>query len=434
MEPLETDQKLSQGGVASEVSEPEPDRDEESEPGRLEEAILGLAYIPDFLAEDLLFWFVPSRESPTAVYHELVGEAAETWATYYTKKGIGFLSRGRKGEGPYRIDPGNLHFEILDPGKLFAPKPIFRFTRDGRAIPIVSLEKRRPINEWKPNYIKALNFIKKYEWTESVPRAVHYAVWEIEECGEIAGSTAWRNAERILRDARSLAVLKTLSDIFFNRPEDYPLGSEVYLRFLGAAGEEGFAELVQLAKHPIARKRKVVAQAFGALGKPEGRPCLLMLLEDEDPEVRTAALRSIGSVGVNDEADPEGKVASYLESDEISRQVWAAQALFKGGDTSHQKFFINLVKEEPRLLTDMGELGDVLGDIQLLQVVPFVINRLKHDKAEYRADAADALEKLTGLELNYTSHDQSPEVRRQAIRLCNRWWNDYKKTRAEKRQ
>ncbi len=113
--------------------------------------------------------------------------------------------------------------------------------------------------------------------------------------------------------------------------------------------------------------------------------------------------------------------------------MWAAQALFKGGDTSHQKFFINLVKEEPRLLTDMGELGDVLGDIQLLQVVPFVINRLKHDKPEYRADAADALEKLTGLELNYTSHDQSPEVRRRAIRLCNRWWSDYKRTRAGKK-
>ncbi len=431
MEPLETDQKLTRGGVASEESE--PGRLGESEPGRLGEAILGMAYIPDFLAEDLHFWFVPSRESPTAVYHELVGEAAETWGTYYTKKGAGFLSKGREGEGPYRVDPRDLHFEILDPGKLFAPKPIFRFTRDGPAIPIVSLEKRRPINEWKPNYIKALNFIKKYEWTEPVPRAVHYAVWEIEECGEIAGSTAWRNAERILRDARSLAVLKTLSDIFFNRPEDFPLGSEVYLRILGDSGEEGFAELVQLAKHPIARKRKVVAQALGALAIRDGLPSLLMLLEDEDPEVRTAALRSIGIVGVNDETDPERKVASYLESDEIFRRVWAAQALFKGGDTSHQKFFINLVKEEPRLLTDMGELGDVLGDIQLLQVVPFVINRLKHDKPEYRADAADALEKLTGLELNYTSHDQSPEVRRQAIRLCNRWWSDYKRTRAGKR-
>ena len=430
MEPLETDQKLSQGGVASEESEPGGG---ESEPGRLGEAILGVAYIPDFLAEDLRFWFVPTRESPTAVYHELVGEAAETWGTYYTKKGAGFLNKGREGEGPFRVDPEDLHFEIQDPGKLFAPKPIFRFTRDGSAIPLVSLEKRRPINEWKPNYIKALNFIKKYEWTEPVPRAVHYAVWEIEECGEVAGSTAWRNAERILRDARSPAVLKTLSDIFFNRPEDFPLGSEVYLRILGDAGEAGFAELVQLAKHPIARKRKVVAQAFGALATRGGLPSLLMLLDDEDPEVRTAALRSTGNVGVNDETDPERKVASYLESDEISKRVWAAQALFKGGDTSHQKFFMTLVKEEPRLLSDMGELGDVLGDIQLLQVVPFVINRLKHDKPEYRADAADALEKLTGLELNYTSHDQSPEVRRQAIRLCNRWWSDYKRTRAGKK-
>ena len=77
---------------------------------------------------------------------------------------------------------------------------------------------------------------------------------------------------------RSPAVLKTLSDIFFNRPEDFPLGSEVYLRLLGGAGEEGFAELVQLAKHPITRKRKVVAQAFGALASRDGLPSLLMLL------------------------------------------------------------------------------------------------------------------------------------------------------------
>ena len=427
MEPLETDQKLSQEGVAS------VEGVGDSEPGRLEEAILGVAYIPDFLAEDVRFWFVPSRENATTVYHELVGKAADTWPGYYTKKGIGFLSKGREGEGPYRVDPEDLHFEILEPGKMFAPKPIFRFTSDGPAIPLVSLEKRRPINEWKPNYIKALNFIKKYEWTENVSRAVHYAVWEIEECGEIAGSTAWRNAERIIRDQESRTVLKAVSDIFFNRPEDYPLGSEVYLRILGAAGEEGFAELVQLAEHPIARKRKVVAQALGELGVREGLASLLKLLEDEDPEVRTAALRSIGKVGVDNEADPEGKVAAYLESDEISRRVWAAQALFKGGDTSHQKFFINLIKEEPRLLTDMGELGDVLGDLQLLQSVPFVINRLKHDKPEYRADAADALEKLTDLELNYTSHDQSQEVRRQALRLCNRWWSDYKKTRSGKK-
>ncbi len=430
MEPVETDHKLSQEGVAAAGSEDAPGG---LPRGRLPEAVLGVAYIPDFLAEDVRFWFVPSRASPTAVYHELVGRAADAWGTYYTKKGVAFINGGRNGDGPYRVDPEDLHFEILDPGRFFAPKPIFRFTRDGPAIPIVSLEKRRPINEWKPNYIKALNFIKKYEWTESVPRAVHYAVWEIEECGEIAGSTGWRNGERILRENRSPAVLRALSDIFFNRPEDFPLGSEVYLRILGDSGEEGLASLIELAEHPISRKRKVVAHVLGELRIRDVLPALLKLLEDEDPEVRTGALRSLGKAGVDGEADPEGKVAAYLESDEISRRVWATQALYKGGDESHQKFFLNLVKEEPRLLSDMGELGEVLADIELYQAVPFVINRLNHDKAEYRADAADALEKLTGLELNYTSHDQSQEVRRQAIRLCTRWWDDFKKERAAKR-
>ena len=432
MKSTERNETQNQEAASREEQGGTPDQTREGK--RLKEAIIGVAYIPDFLAENLRFWFVPNRDDPVAVYHELRGDTAETWAEYYTKKGRVFFTKGVAGaDGPYRVDSRDLHFEILDPGKFFAPKPFFRFESESVPIPLVSLDKRRPINPWKPNYIKALNFIKRYEWKESVPRAVHYAVWEVEECGEVAGSTSWRNAERILRDHMSSAVLRTLADIFFNRPEDYPLGSEIYLRILGDSGEEGFAELVVLAEHPVARKRKVVANAFGTLGRAEGLPSLLRLLEDEDPEVKTAALRAIGKVGIDKKSDVDGKVAAYLESEEVPKRVWAAQALYQGGEASLQKFFINLIKEEPRLLTDMGELGDVLSDLELFQAVPFIINRLKHDKAEYRADAAESLEKLTGLELNYKSHDESQEERRQAIRLCNRWWNDYKRARAAKR-
>ena len=430
MEPAETEQHHEED-VRPVSSSEGPDREREG--NRLKEAIVGMAYIPDFLAEDVRFWFVPDREAPKAVYHELVGDAAEIWESYYTKKGRSFIVSGRSGDGPYTIDAEDLHFEVLEPGKLFAPKATFRFTWDSAPLPLVSLEKRRPLNPWKPNYIEAINFIKGYEWKENVPRAIDYAVWEIEECGEVAGSTAWRNAERILRDHRSRPVLEALADIFFNRPEDFPLGSDVYLRILGESGEAGFALLVMLGDHPIARKRKVVANAFGKLASADGLPTLLLLLEDEDPEVRTAALRAIGKVGVDKESDAEGKVAAYLESDEVPKRVWAAQALYRGGDKSFQKFFINLIKDEPRLLTDMGELGDVLSDLELFQAVPFMINRLKHGKPEYRADAAESLEKLTGLELNYQSYDESQEERRNAIKLCNRWWNDYKRTRATKR-
>ena len=193
------------------------------------------------------------------------------------------------------------------------------------------------------------------------------------------------------------------------------------------AGESGFAKLLSLAKHPISRKRRMVAQTLGVLADPRGLADLLTLLEDEDPEVRTAALRALGRVGVDETTDPNGLVSSHLDSEEVPKRVWAAQALYRGGDTSYQKFFITLIKEQPRLLTDMGELGDVLADLKLLQAVPFLINRLKHDKPEFRADAAESFEKLTGVELDYRSLDSQDE-RRQAIKMCNRWWNDYKKS------
>lgn len=395
----------------------------------LANAILSLGYIPDFLPEDLRFWFCPNRQEPKEVQVELVGRAAESWESYYSKKGWAFVHGGKPdAEGPYQITSGGLKLELLDPGRFFAPKPVFRWAVDDASIPVVSLEKRRPINPWKPTYIRALNFIKKYEWKESVPGAVHNAIWEIEECGEIAGSTSWHNAEQLLHDHMSPAVIETLADVFYNRPEDFPLGSEVYLRVLGQSGDEGFEKLLSLARHPISRKRRIVAQTFGALGDERGSALLLELLVDEDPEVLRRALRSLGQLGVDETSDPKELVKGYLDSDEIPKRVWAAQALYKGGDESFQKFFLDLVKQEPRLLTDMGELGDVLADLDLFQAMPFLINRLKHDGAEFRADAAESIEKLTGVVLDYASLD-SQEERRNAIRTCNRWWDDYKRSR-----
>ncbi len=396
----------------------------------LDSAVLAVAYVPDFLPESLLVWFVPNREQPTACYLEFVGEMAENWQTYYTKKGFQFVTdRPAECAGPFRVDPAGFRFEILEPGRFLVPKPHFRISEAADPVPLPGLEKRRPINPWKPNYIQATTFIKKYDWPHPVPRAVHYAVWEIEECGQIAGSTSWKNAESILRAGATPEVLSCIADIFYNRPEDYPLGSEVYLRILGSSGDDGFAKLAELAKHPISRKRKMVAQVMGGLVEDRYLPHLIELLEDEDPDVRRTALRSIGRVGVSEETTGAEKVAAYLESDELPYRVWAAQALCKGGNDSYRKFFIGLIKEEPRLLSDMGELGDVLHDLELYQAVPFLIDRLKHEKAEFRSDAAEALERLTEIPLEYKSIDSQQE-RRDAIKLCERWWKDYKKRRS----
>lgn len=119
---------------------------------------------------------------------------------------------------------------------------------------------------------------------------------------------------------------------------------------------------------------------------------------------------------------------AYVDSPEIPERVWAAQALLKGGDASRKEFLVALVKEEPRLLTDMGELGDVLAELKLVDAVPYLISRLKSDKSEFRADAAEALGKITELDIEYQSLD-SEEQRRGAVKTYTRWWEEKKKER-----
>jgi hypothetical protein len=416
-----------------EIESPQPEPTAEKV---LDGAVLELPYVPDFLLDEIRFWFLPDRAAPKEVYHELIGQAAENWGTYFSKKGWSFQRRGfPEADGPYTVAAGQLKLRIIEPGKLFAAKPRLRLSDDAEPYPIVSLEKKRPFNDWKPNYIRSLDFIKKYEWPHKLPRPVHYAIWEIEECGQIAGSTSWQNGVELLKSHDCEDLRKTLADIFYNRPEDYPLGSEVYLKVLGESGPEGFNELLGLAAHPIARKRRVVAVTLGGLDNPAGLKALLELLEDEDPEVRRQALTALGRLGVPADQDPDRAVAGYLEDEELSKRVWAAQALAKGGDDSHRKFLVTLVKEEDRLLTDMGELGDVIAELGLEETVPYLIARLKHPKAEFRADAVEALEKVTGLksDSDYPSLD-SNEQRRQALKLYQRWWDDFKKERRKRRE
>lgn len=402
---------------------------ETSQPAVLAEGHYALPYIPEFLLADVRLYLVPDRQSPREVYLELSGPTIANIEGYYSRSGWNFAHAAeRQGEGPFLVAPEGIRLEILEPGKIFAPKPVFRLRKDSPPIPIASLVKRRPPNPWKPTYIQAVTFIKRYEWPHDLSRAARWAIWEIEECGQVPGSVAWQNAEALLRASDSKELRLTLADVFYNRPEDFPLGSQVFLRVLASFGPEGFQELLELAGHPIARKRRVVAETLGDLRDHRAVATLLTLLEDEDPEVRTAALRSIGRVGLRPGDDPEGRVQAYLQSPEVPRRVWAAQAFLKGGDESQAKYLVNLVKEEPRLLTDMGELGDVLAELKLFDAVPYCIQRLKHPKSEYRADAAEALALLTGLDLEYQSMD-TEEQKMRAIKAYTRWWEDFKKER-----
>ena len=146
---------------------------------------------------------------------------------------------------------------------------------------------------------------------------------------------------------------------------------------------------------------------------------------------RAAGSRDTSDAWRAPRSDAASKVAVYLDAPEVSKRVWAAQALLRGGDEAHEKYLIGLVKEEPRLLTDMGELGEVLADLNLAESVPYLIQRLKHEKSEFRADAAEALARVTGLGLEYQSLD-SEEQKRNAIKVYSRWWEDRKKERRKK--
>jgi hypothetical protein len=412
----------------------------------LDEIYLELPYIPDFLLEDVRYWFVPSLAAARAAYHELVGESAERWSSYYTKKGWDFIdslssgSGARPGseseprEGPYRVRDAGIHLDVLPPGRIFAPKPQLRLRRDGEAIPVVSLEKHRPINPWKPSYVRGLNFIRRYAWPNTLPRRVVAAMWEIEECEQGAFSTSWMNGERVLLDCGSKELCDTLADFFYQRPEDFELGSQVYLRVLGKLGREGFLALTEQAKHPITRKRRLVARTLGELADPRGIDTLLLLLDDEDFSARDEALRALTRIGVDAESDPGGKVASFLESPEIKHRVWAAAALVRGalarsGADEQRKFLIQLVKEDPRPLSDMGELGQIIVELELLDAVPFLIKRFKSGPRDIAMDAAETLARLTGLDLEYSTVGDS-EQKRAAVKALERWWEERKRERS----
>jgi hypothetical protein len=420
----------------------DPSGNEEESPGReggakpLGNAVLGTAYIPDFPMEEVQFWFVPDRRNVRTVFHEFIGRSIDKWGdSYYTKKGWRFAHADpeeRGAEGPFRAEPGKLRPRILPMGRFFAPQPQLILGDAGEPLPIVSLEKRRPLNPWKPNYIKALNFIKKYEWPTPVSGTVQSAIWEIEECGEIAGSTSWQNAEMLIDDHMGPDVRAALVDIFEKRPEEFALGSEVYLRILGRSGPDGFRQMAEQHKNPMHRKRIHVARCLGKLRRPEGIDPILILADDEEPEVRRVALRALGRIGISPDDPRTERLRKCLEAEDYALRVWAAQALLKGGDESQRKYLISLVKEEEkRPLSDMGELGEVLAEEGIVDAVPFLITRLKGENPEIQADAAEALRAVTGLPMEFGMSDD--EARRLAIREANHWWEKFKRDRRRDR-
>ena len=94
--------------------------DETPRERELEELTLELLYIPEVDVADLRYWFVPSLESPKAVYQELANDPNRHWGAYYTRKGWEFLFSGSppQGEGPFRVREGGTRVEVVDKGEV----------------------------------------------------------------------------------------------------------------------------------------------------------------------------------------------------------------------------------------------------------------------------------------------------------------------------
>lgn len=414
--------------MTPETEEPTPDPES---PRWLETGTLLAAYIPDFQIDELLLYFSPSLAEAKEVYHDLPAKPRDRWGGYFTRKGVRFLSDPSSvpaAEGPFRVRPEGLRLEILEPGKLFSPKPAFRVREGTEPAPVVSLEKKRPFDQWKPTYIKSHAFMKRYEPPHAVPRAVDYAMWEVEECGEIPGSVSWINAEKILLEhARGNPEIQAvIADIFEKRSEEFTLGSEIYLRVLGQSDEEGLKRVCAYHDYPMKTKRIQVARVLAQLGDRRSLDALLVLLDDEEPEVRASALQAIGSAGISGDHPAAERLREIQESGEIAHRVWATTALYRGGDEQQQKALIQFIKEEELPLMDMGEMGQLLVDLEMVSAIPFLIKRLRSERPEIRDDAAEVMRGLTGEDAGFHGTDDLPE-RRKAIKVWERWWNEHKK-------
>jgi hypothetical protein len=193
--------------------------------------------------------------------------------------------------------------------------------------------------------------------------------------------------------------------------------------------------LLDLAKHPVTRKRRHVATVLGDIceGRPGGIETLLLLANDEDFGVRDEALEALARVGVDATIDSGAKVASFLESEEIRHRVWAAAAYLKGGDESQRKFLVQLIKEDERTLSELGNLGEIVVRLNLLDVTPFLIRRFKAGTDDLALDAMETLSSLTGIELEYSLLNDA-EAKRAAIKALKRWWDERKRERGALRK
>ena len=94
---------------------------------------------------------------------------------------------------------------------------------------------------------------------------------------------------------------------------------------------------------------------------------------------------------------------------------------------------MQLIKEDERTLSELGNLGEIVVRLNLFDVTPFLIRRFKSGSDDLALDAMETLSSLTGIELEYSLLNDA-EAKRSAAKALKHWWEERKRERGAQRK
>jgi HEAT repeat protein len=180
---------------------------------------------------------------------------------------------------------------------------------------------------------------------------------------------------------------------------------------LGRAGPRAAEALLPLLEDKTYGVRREAAQSLGKVGRPtHGKDVARLLREDEELEVRLAALVALGEMKATRQ---KGLLHEALRSNSTGTRTSAARGLVLMGDAKGLAYVRELLSEKD-LAVRLGGLT-LLEGLPLATVAPLLHPLLEDETHRIRAGAglqlAQAGEKRARLWLILAAHDVPPDAR-----------------------